>query len=331
MANPPNDNASWTHAASMPMHAQACDAPLRVSVVVPLYNKAPYIEAALASVMAQTEPVHEVIVVDDGSSDDGPERVRAMNLEVVRLVHQPNGGVSAARNTGIEYATGNLVSFLDADDLYCPGFASAITAMARGYPTAGMLATTYCRRTADGVRTAMRLHRSLRRRGVVGDFYRAWATSSFFCTGSIAVRRELFSGDAALRFPVGESLGEDQDLWFRIAERAAIAFDPVIQAEYRLDVPGSATSVAPVLAPLPCFERLEQRLNASSVPAAMRSGARKLLATHLINVARARRRAGDKIGAAQVFRRVSPLDSWPYWLRTRLALGFGAGQQGGAQ
>jgi len=90
-------------------------APL-VSVVIPLYNKAPYIERCLRSVYTQSLQDFEVIVVDDGSTDDGPEIVRRLLRPADRLISQPNAGPGAARNTGIAAAHGKYVTFLDADD-----------------------------------------------------------------------------------------------------------------------------------------------------------------------------------------------------------------------
>ncbi|WP_158675246.1 glycosyltransferase family A protein [Thiohalobacter thiocyanaticus] len=91
----------------------------RFSVIIPAYNSADTISAAIDSVLSQTWPAHEIIVVDDGSTDDTAERVRACG-EPVHYLHQPNAGVSAARNCGIRAATGDWIAFLDADDLYLP-------------------------------------------------------------------------------------------------------------------------------------------------------------------------------------------------------------------
>ena len=92
----------------------------RISVVIPLYNKQAYVERAVASVLQSGYPAHEVIVVDDGSTDEGPRRVSAMGDPRVRVIKQPNAGVSAARNRGISAATGDYVAFLDADDYWTP-------------------------------------------------------------------------------------------------------------------------------------------------------------------------------------------------------------------
>lgn len=90
------------------------------SVIIPAYNAAPFIADAVRSVLAQTMPDLEVIVVDDGSSDGTGDIARAIADPRVRVVSRVNGGVSAARNTGLELACGSHIAFLDADDAMEP-------------------------------------------------------------------------------------------------------------------------------------------------------------------------------------------------------------------
>lgn len=96
-----------------------------VSVVIPLYNKGKYIEWALSSVIAQTHQPLEIIVVDDGSTDDGPEKVFSFQNSKITLIRQENKGPGAARNSGLALAKGKYVSFLDADDEWYPSFLEA--------------------------------------------------------------------------------------------------------------------------------------------------------------------------------------------------------------
>ncbi len=93
-----------------------------VSVIVPLYNKGKYVERAISSILCQTFPVLEIIVVDDGSTDAGPESVLRFSDPRIRLMKQENKGPGAARNAGLKIVRGKYVAFLDADDEWLPGF-----------------------------------------------------------------------------------------------------------------------------------------------------------------------------------------------------------------
>lgn len=100
-----------------------------LSVVIPLFNKGNYIERALSSIAAQTVQPLEIIVVDDGSTDDGPERVRNIHDQKIVLMSQENRGPGAARNSGLARAAGKYVAFLDADDEWFPTFLEEGTAL----------------------------------------------------------------------------------------------------------------------------------------------------------------------------------------------------------
>lgn len=93
---------------------------MKVSVIVPMYNAGPYVGAALDSILAQTRPVDEIIVVDDGSTDDGPAIVARYGAPV-RMLRQDHRGSTTALNLGLRAATGTAIAFLDADDLWMPG------------------------------------------------------------------------------------------------------------------------------------------------------------------------------------------------------------------
>ena len=95
---------------------------MKVSIIIPLYNKAPYVRRALDSIAAQTFPDFEVIVVDDGSTDYGAAIVADYPDARVRLIRQANAGPGAARNAALAQARGELIAFLDADDEWLPSY-----------------------------------------------------------------------------------------------------------------------------------------------------------------------------------------------------------------
>lgn len=112
--------------------------PGMVSVVIPTYNRADVVHIAIDSVLRQTWKNYEIIVVDDGSKDHTRQVVEAYG-EPVRYIHQPNAGVSTARNTGFRAARGEFVALLDSDDAFAPWKLEAQVAVLRAYPDAGMI------------------------------------------------------------------------------------------------------------------------------------------------------------------------------------------------
>lgn len=92
---------------------------MTVAAVIPLYNGAEFIEEAIQSVLRQTEPADEIIIVDDGSTDEGPEIVRALvKLNPITLLSKPNGGQSSARNMAVRHTNCSHIAFLDQDDAW---------------------------------------------------------------------------------------------------------------------------------------------------------------------------------------------------------------------
>lgn len=104
-----------------------------LSLVIPVYNVAPYLRACLDSLQAQTKTVDEVIVVDDGSTDNCPVILAeyVAKMPQLRVIRQDNGGLSAARNTGMQHATGRYLAFVDSDDFVAPQMYEHLLAVAQ--------------------------------------------------------------------------------------------------------------------------------------------------------------------------------------------------------
>ena len=140
---------------------------MRVSVIVPLFNKAPYIERALSSVAAQTYRDFELIVVDDGSTDEGPRIVEAFTDLPIHLIRQENAGPGAARNRGLELAQGELVAFLDADDEWLSNYLSeSVRLLGEHGPEVAAITSGYFQHPAGISRKNMWLARGLQDRVV---------------------------------------------------------------------------------------------------------------------------------------------------------------------
>ena len=199
----------------------------RISVIIPLYNKRETISRAIDSVLRQSPSPHEIIVVDDGSSDGSGEIVEAMVAANphIRLIRQPNGGVSAARNRGIEAASGEYVALLDGDDAWCEGYLAEIVRLMELYPDCGAYATGFYI-VGNGERVVADTPRS---EGIVDLF--SEAQRRYVLIPSIAtLDRSLVIRLGG--FPEGMRMGEDQYLWTKLARVAKVCTSPKPLAEY---------------------------------------------------------------------------------------------------
>lgn len=208
---------------------------MKVSVVIPLYNKLHYVARAVQSVLAQTFDDFEVLVIDDGSTDGGGDAVRNFTDRRLSLLRQENKGVSSARNRGIDMARGELVAFLDADDEWKKGFLETVTALRVRFPEAGMYACAYeCRRnnrvrlsTVEGVPPPPW-------EGVMPSYFRSAALGDPPVTASsVAIPRKVLR-EAGI-FREGRRMGEDLDLWGRIALHRPVVFSWQVGAIYHQD------------------------------------------------------------------------------------------------
>jgi glycosyltransferase involved in cell wall biosynthesis len=288
-----------------------------ISVVIPLYNKQDYVEQALSSVLQSSYPPHEVIVVDDGSTDNGPQRVRAIADPRVRLISQPNRGVSAARNRGIDEARGEYIAFLDADDYWTPRYLGAIAELIARFPGCGMYGTHFYYFRDDGYRHQPRLQGIRRGAQLVERFFELWARGVLFNTSAVAIPRRLLHAEA-IRFPLGEQHGEDLDVWFRIAERWPVAYLPEPLSGYRMGVPGSLAESFAADA-LPCVQRLASRYRARAIPARHRKGVSRILSSARLAIANHLLAKGERRRALALLYDPGCLRFPRFWLRLFVA------------
>lgn len=205
----------------------------RVSVVMPTYNCARWIGEALDSVLAQTLPPAEVIVVDDGSADNTAEVIEPYRARGVRYIRQENSGVASARNRAIAESHGELVAFLDADDIWHPRKLELQAAVLASRPDLGLLGTTCFDPEADAPPLE-----SLEPPPLMILPWRSLVVKNYLCTSSILARRSAIDSVGEGPFDPCLQGPEDHDLWIRIAEKWQVARMEVQLTGYR-SVPGS--------------------------------------------------------------------------------------------
>ena len=219
-------------------------APL-ISVVIPLYNKAPYIRRAIESVLKQTYQKFEILVVGGHSNDGGEDIVLEFNDSRIILIDEVGKGVSAARNQGINLSSGSLVSFLDADDYWPPRYLESILDLQRMFPNAGLYASGF-RFVSNSTETPVHYH-SLPESyyGIVPSYFQAVVLEGrdFLATSSITIPKATF--EEVGYFNIQHSYNEDSELVGRIALKYPIAIDTRIKISYTTDSDNSLSRNPP--------------------------------------------------------------------------------------
>ena len=251
------------------------------SVIMPLYNKAPYVRRAVESVVEQSFADWELIVVDDGSTDGGAEVVEAFADPRIHLHRQANAGVGAARNRGVALSGSTAtpavyLCFLDADDWWEPTFLYEVAALIARHPGAGIYCTAYYIVKNQHKRQAPIGVDAHFEEGEI-DYCQVYARTVCMpvWTGAACMPRAVF--DAMGGFPEGITLGEDFLLWVKTALQYPVVLlnrplgnynqdaDPAYRGTGRLHPPSSnmmwhLDDLAHVEATNPHYKQLVDRL-----------------------------------------------------------------------
>ena len=221
---------------------------MKFSVIIPLYNKAPYARKALESICAQTCRDYELIVINDGSTDNSAivadEYLKATDGIDYKIINQPNAGVSAARNNGVAASHGDYVAFLDADDWWEPNYLERMAQLIEDYPDAGLYASNYVYykpgKTHVAINNIETGYFNYPKAYYEGNAMPVW-------TGAAMIPRKVF--DEMGGFPLGIKLGEDFLLWSKIALQYPVAFLNEPLAWYNNDVPATLRATRNLHAP----------------------------------------------------------------------------------
>lgn len=215
------------------------DGSQRISVVIPCYNHAQFVGEAIESVLGQTCANYQLLVVDDGSTDDTPQVVQ--RYPTVTYIRQENAGRSAARNNGLVESRGDFVMFLDADDRLLPHALAAALESFRDHPECAFV-SGLCRMVdAGGSAIAMPQQRVVKREHYVqllrGGTY-------IWCPASVAYQRQVF--DFVHGFDPATEPVEDYDLYLRITRDFVVHSHGHVVAEYRQHAANTSRDFAPM-------------------------------------------------------------------------------------
>lgn len=205
---------------------------MNFSVVIPLYNKEKHISRAIISVLTQTHNGLELIVIDDGSTDNSLLEVGKFKDNRIKVISQKNSGVSVARNRGIEEANFEYIGFLDADDSWSPNFLEVINELIETYPEAGAYSTAYAFADSSSKMTVPKIFSNFEEewQGIIEDYFKYSISNSLISASSVVIPKKIF--DHIGMFPAGINRGEDLDMWCRVALNYNVVFSNKVCAIY---------------------------------------------------------------------------------------------------
>jgi len=208
----------------------------KFSVIIPLLNRGSYIKRAVESVLNQTIQHFEIIIMDGGSEDNGPEMVKSFDDPRIHFLEQRGKGVSNARNEAVHFSKNDYIAFLDADDEWMPHHLETILRLIKKYPQAGMFSTAY-KISSAGKEPRWANYQAIPKppwEGLLPDFFRSGAMGNDpVQTSVVVISRQVFYEMEG--FPEGYWYGEDTDLFGKIALKYRIAFSWEFGAIYHVD------------------------------------------------------------------------------------------------
>jgi glycosyltransferase involved in cell wall biosynthesis len=213
--------------------------PMRVSVIIPTHNYGGFLEAAIESVLEQTHQADEIIVVDDGSTDDTPARMKGFAAPV-RYIRQENSGVSVARNRGVAESTGDLIAFLDADDYWESTCLETAVAKFESRSDIGLVHWGL-REFDSSTGETIGFYLDGGEQGVAENLL-LWEGAMIAGHGAVVVTREAY--DYAGPFDTATEPSEDWDFCYRVTKKFGVAFVPEPLVNYRSHSAGAHRDIS---------------------------------------------------------------------------------------
>lgn len=198
-----------------------------ISVIIPLYNKENYIAKTIKSVLTQTFKDFELIIVDDGSDDNGLAIISAFSDKRITIYSKKNGGVSSARNFGIKKAKFDYIAFLDADDLWESSYLEEMVNLTKQYPKASVYASAYKLQKGSEFNykeQTLNLYNPQKVPSIlVEDYCQAVIKKQISCwTSTVIIKKSVLEKVGSFKENI--QIGEDIDLWLRVGLKYNVAY-----------------------------------------------------------------------------------------------------------
>lgn len=206
------------------------------SVIIPLYNKEQSISNTIQSVLDQTFQDFEIVVVNDGSTDKSVERVKEFKDSRIFIIDKLNGGVSSARNIGIEAANFEWIAFLDGDDFWETDYLFEMNSLINDFPDSILYGANYFVQN-ESARSVQSNILSENFRGIISNYYKTALNGLLYWTSSTIVNKNKLNG---VLFDERITLGEDLDFWIRLSEKGPTVYYNKPLAVYNHDGPNRA-------------------------------------------------------------------------------------------
>lgn len=199
------------------------------TVVIPLYNKQKFIRRAVESVLMQDFKDFELIVVNDGSTDDSINKIIDISDNRLTIINQANKGVGFARNVGISSANSDWVALLDADDVWLTNHLSELKNIVNKFPLSGLISTQHLKVDTNLVNSVKNVDSQDRIIRTIDYFFETPKAKGIVWTSAVAIRKDVFKNIGGFN---NHKKGEDLEYWIRIALDYPIAISEKITAYY---------------------------------------------------------------------------------------------------
>ncbi|MCL9808514.1 glycosyltransferase family 2 protein [Flavobacterium luminosum] len=228
------------------------------SVIIPLYNKEKFIRKTLTNVLKQSFQNFEIIVVNDGSTDNSLLEVEPLKDPRIKIFNQENKGAASARNFGVEAATGEVIAFLDADDLWLENHLEELYNLYNDFPDCGLYCSRYLIQLSEKniFQPSFSYAIANQFRGIIPDFFEASLVYRVALTSALCIPKKIIRNNS---FNTKVSSGQDLELFTKIAIEYPVAITNIMTVEYNFSIENQLSKTPIIKKTLPDLKQFDEK------------------------------------------------------------------------